>query len=377
MGPPTVSGERSEGLRLGRIAGIPIFLNPSWFLVFTLVTWSLASGYFPRLNPQWPASVNWGLALVSSLLFFTSVLAHELSHSLVALGSGLPIASITLYVFGGVARITEEPGEAAVEARVAAAGPLASFGLAVLFILLSFFPVGEFAVAVFRYLGTVNLLLAVFNLLPGFPLDGGRLLRAFLWHRWKDLTRATRAAARSGHILAYLFMAVGAGTLVLGGFIGGLWWLMLGWFLDNAARSGYQHVLVREALEDVRVGDLMQSDVVVVDADLTVSDFIDQYLLRHQQRSFPVWDGESLAGLVTLDDVRKVSVGEREAALVRDIMTGRQRLCLARAEDSAYDALRCMVTHDVGRLPVMVDDRVVGLISRDHLLRVVALRSER
>ncbi len=367
---------RSEGIKLGRVFGIPIYLNPSWFVVFLLVTWSLAVGYFPASHPDWATEAHWGLAATSALLLFVSVLIHELAHSLVALRHGLPIASITLYVFGGVARITEEPRQAGVEAQVAVAGPAASLGLAAAFALASRLPLPAPVLAIAGYLAIVNLLLAVFNMLPGFPLDGGRLLRAHLWQRWGSLTRATRAASRAGQALAYVFMAAGGLTLLLGGLVAGLWWLMIGWFLDNAARSGYQHVLVRQALEDVTVGQLMIRDVLSVERDVAVDQFIDDYLLRHPQRTFPVTEDGRLAGLVALEDVRRVAVSDRAGTTVGQIMTPRERLCLAAPDDSAYAALKCMVDHDVGRLPVMVDDSLVGLVSRDQLLRVVALKSE-
>lgn len=368
-------GQR-EGIYLTRVAGIPVYVNPSWFVVFTLVVWSLAWGYFPQLQPEWPQGAYWAVAVISALVFFLSVLIHELAHSLVALRHGIPIASITLYIFGGVARITEEPREPRVEFLVAGAGPAASLALAVLFLFISFLPLGEFVVVVTRYLGSINLLLAIFNMLPGFPLDGGRILRAYLWGRWDNLRRATKIAARTGHILAYMFMALGAITLLFGGFIGGLWWLMIGWFLDNAARSGYQHVLVREVLEKMTVKSLMQTDVMWVRGDLSVAHFIDQYLLRYPQRTFPVSRWGELIGLVTMEDVGRVSVDQRGGTQVEDIMTPREKLCVASPEDSAYDALQCMVNHEIGRLPVMRDEQVVGLVSRDQLLRAVALKPD-
>lgn len=368
--------DRSQGIYLTSIAGIPVFINPSWFVVFSLVLWSLAWGYFPRLYPDWPETAYWTVSFISALLFFLSVLIHELAHSLVALQHGVPIKSITLYIFGGVARMNEEPREARVEALVAAAGPLSSLGLAVMFLMISFLPLGVFVTVTARYLGTINLILAVFNMLPGFPLDGGRLLRAHLWGRWGNLRRATRIAARTGHILAYLFMGMGAVTLLFGGLIGGLWWLIIGWFLDNAARSGYQHVVVREVLEKLSVRNLMQTDVVWVPADLPASYFIDRYLLRYPQRSFPVSREGGLVGLVTMEDVGRVPVEDRNRVSIGEIMTPRDRLCIARPDDSAYEALQCMVNHDIGRLPVMTEERVIGLISRDQLLRAVALKPE-
>lgn len=245
-------------IKLGRVWGIPIGLHPTWFLIFIFVTFSLASGYFPAEYPQLPAWAHWGLGALTSILFFASVLAHELGHAWVALRSGIAVKSITLFIFGGAAHIASEPKSAGAEFRIALAGPAVSLGLAGLFgglfVLDQAVP---FLAAPSIYLARINLMLALFNMIPGFPLDGGRVLRALVWRYTGNLLKATRVASISGQVVAFIFMGLGALSLLQGQVFNGLWLGLIGWFLQNAAASAYAQMRFEQVLRDVTVAQVM------------------------------------------------------------------------------------------------------------------------
>ena len=242
-------------LSLGKVLGIPIQLHVSWFLIAILITWTLASGYFPQEYPGWQAATYWLVGAVTAALFFASVLIHELAHSVLALREKVPVKSITLFIFGGVAQIGSEPPTAGAEFRIAIAGPVSSLGLAAIFGGLGA-ALGDSAVlaAPLAYLGRINLMLAVFNMIPGFPLDGGRVLRAALWALGGNFQNATKWASRAGRAVAYGFILVGVGQVLLGGgLLNGLWIVFIGWFLNNAAESSYQQVVLRDIAERLPV----------------------------------------------------------------------------------------------------------------------------
>jgi len=359
-------------LRLGRIFGVPIGINYTWFVIFFLVAWTLVRGYFPLRHPGWPAGAYWAAGLITALLFFASVLAHELSHSLVAARKGISIRRVTLFIFGGVAEIADEPSSASDELQIALAGPAASFALAALFWAAG--RVGGYISAVGFYLSYINLMVGLFNLVPGFPLDGGRVLRAVLWGRWGDLHRATRYASMAGQAVAYLLILAGVGGIASGRLVTGFWWILIGWFLLEGARAGLRRIVVREALSDIPVGEIMNENVVTVDPGARLDEVIGSYFLRYDQGGFPVERGGRLVGFLTLQDIREVPGNRRSTLCVADVMTGLKELRVVRPEDSAYAALVRMGELHVGRLPVVKDGKLVGIVSRDHLIDAMQLK---
>jgi Zn-dependent protease/CBS domain-containing protein len=383
-----------RGFRLARVAGIDVYLDWSLLIIFTLVTVNLGAGVFPAWHPDWSAATHWLTALGAAVLFFASVLTHELSHALVGRTHGIEVPRITLFVFGGVAQMREEPRTWRAELWMAIVGPLTSFAIGAVCLALVvamgapleldaddptrvFAMLGPFE-TLLLWLGPVNTMLAIFNLVPGFPLDGGRVLRAALWGATGDLRRATRWASRTGRFFAWLLIAAGVSMLfgltvpVFGsGAIGGLWLTLIGWFLNNAATTSYRQLVVRDALEGVPVAKLMLADVLTVAPDLSVEQLVDDYLLRSDQRAYPVVDGQRLVGMVCLQDVRKVPRREWPAARVRNIMT--TKITTVGPSEPASEALSALSQQHVNQLPVVETGRLRGLIRREDLLRWLSI----
>ncbi len=361
-------------LRLGRILGIPVAVNYTWFIAIWIGAWSLAGSYYPERAPGFDSTTYWIMGVTSALLLFASVLVHEFGHALTARRFGIRTRVIVLFLFGGVAQIAEEPPTPRAEFLVALAGPLTSLALsAILYLISPAFgtrPLGS----VVQYLAYVNVMLAVFNLVPGFPLDGGRVLRAALWRSSGSLERATRTAARTGQVIAMLF--IGAGLLLLfRSILAGLWLVLIGWFLDTGAQSSYQQVVLRQGLGDVKVGDIMSRDLHSIDPNLTVERAISEYFLPFKHGGFPVVFGDHLVGIVTLQDVTAVATERRASTTIREIMTPRDRLKTVSVNDSAYAAFARMSQGNIGRLLVLdADDTLTGIVTRSDLLHVLRLR---
>lgn len=369
-----------NALRLGRIWGIEIGIDWSWFLVFALVTWTLSAHVFP-LEYRGSPSVYWLTGVLTSLLFFASVLAHELGHSVVALRTGLPVRSITLFIFGGVAQIAREPSRPSQEFLIAVAGPLVSVALGTLFGLLaqaapSPSPLGALA----GWLARINFLLALFNLLPGFPMDGGRIVRAALWGVTGDLLRATRIASWAGRGIAYLIMLAGVLLAFLrGDWLSGLWFVFIGLFLENAASASYQQLALREALRRHRAREVLHpvDGLVVVPPDLPLEALVQEYILRTGRRCFPVIDAYGqLRGIVTLHHVKEIPREAWASTTVGEAMTPREQVVKV-SPDTPLDALLERMSVDgVNQVLVVEDGRFRGLVSRDQLVEFMKTRAE-
>jgi Zn-dependent protease len=364
--------------RIAKIFGIDINIDSSWLIIFVLITWTLAGSYFPTQYPDWDSWLHWTVGVMTSVLFFTSVLAHELAHSLVAIRQGEKVRSITLFIFGGVAQITEEPGRALKEFFMAIVGPLSSLAIALAFGILWLVargfsePVGALA----RYLAMINASLAFFNLIPGFPLDGGRVLRALIWGISGNLRMATLVASWFGQGIALLFMLWGVWQVFTGAFINGLWIAFIGWFLRNASISGYRQVVMRDMLRDIRVEDLMSRDFEKVSPALTIQQIVDDYVLRRRDHAYPVADNDHLRGIICLHDIKAVPRQQWTSTMVREVMTPWEKLAMVSAEDNGNTVLAFMNTHDVGQLPVVEGDRVIGMLRRGDVIRFMQMRGE-
>jgi Zn-dependent protease len=357
--------------------GIPIRVHSSWFLVVALITWSLAGGYFPQEYPGWATATYWSVGVITAILFFASVLIHELGHSVVALREGVPVRSITLFIFGGVAQIGGEPPTARAEFRIAIAGPLTSLGLAGIFGLLGL--AGAFSpvlAAPVTYLGRINLMLALFNLTPGFPLDGGRMLRAVLWGLGGSLRQATRWASAISQGVAFLFILFGVWQMFLGDFLNGLWIAFIGWFLNNAAESSYRQVVLRDRLVGVTARDVMAQECPTVSGDLRLDRLVDDHILNTGCRYFFVTQNGGLQGLITLHNVKKTPRDRWKEIAVRQVMTPVDALFWAGPDEDMWVLLHRMDKADVNQVPVMADGHLVGMITRERLLRHIRIRSE-
>lgn len=388
-----------SGFTIGRLFGIQINLDWSWIFIFLLVTWNLAAGVFPAWHPDWSAALAWGLAAAASLLFFVSVLIHELSHSLVAKANGLPVRNITLFLFGGVSNIEREPPSPKIEFLMAIVGPLASLLLGAIFLMLAVMRLGEGSDLILSpmqtmsrmdplstlllWLGPVNIVVGLFNLIPAFPLDGGRVLRSALWAATKSLRQATQWASATGQFIAWLFI-VGGIAMAFGvvlpffgtGLISGLWLAFIGWFLNNAAIVSRRQVVVQDLLEDVPVSRLMRFDVVTVPPELPVSNLVYDVLMNTDERSFPVMSEGRLVGMVCLQDIRKFPPQSWDQITVAQLMTPADQLAVTTPEENAVAALDKLARRDVRQVPVVEEGRLVGLLRRRDILRWLQLQSE-
>ena len=371
---------RPNGVDLFKIAGIQIAIDYSWIVVFLLVCWSLSAGYFPHEYPGYGWAQYLVVGVVATLLFFASVVTHELAHSLVANRLGQPVRRITLFIFGGMAHLSRQPSNASAEIQISAVGPLTSLALGALFWVCTRIAVGSglplLWAAVFKYLAFVNVALALFNLLPGFPLDGGRVLRGLLWRRSGNLRAATARAADWGAGIAFGLMALGLVEILGGALIGGLWLIFIGMFLRGAARAGYHGVVVEQALGGATVRDLMVSDPVIVPGDRTVSQAIEEHFLRHGFGGFPVGEPGQIEGLVSLAQIKHCPADQRAHRQVREVMRPADAAVTIAATASVSDALRQMVTADSARLLVTDGGRVIGLITLSGLTRFIQLKTE-
>ena len=370
-----------NALRLGKIFGIEIGLDYSWFVVFALVTWTLSAFVFPSFYPAWPLATYWLTGLLASLLFFASVLAHELAHSVVALRTGLPVRSITLFIFGGVAQIAREPSRPAQEFLIAIAGPIMSISLGLFFGLFALVAhPGSPLAALSGWLSRINFLLALFNLLPGFPMDGGRVLRALLWRATGDLLRATRVASWTGRGIAYLIMLAGVlMAFLLGDWLSGLWFVFIGLFLDNAATSSYQQLALREMLHHHTARELLalQRELLSVPPELTLEQLVREYILTTGKRCFPVVGPYGrLLGIVTLHHVKEIPQEAWPAVTVAEVMTPVERAIKVSPDEPLDKLLEQMSVDGVNQVLVVQDGRLVGLISRDQLVEFIKTRAE-
>lgn len=366
-------------IRLGRIFGIPIEVNYSWFLVFLLVTVSLASEY-GRLYPHWPDAQRWGLGLVTSLLFFASVLAHELSHSIVAVRVGIPVHRITLFVFGGVSQISREASRPSIEAAIALVGPLCSLAIAgaAYGISIVLQPLSEQLFAIVIVLVPINIVLGIFNLVPGFPLDGGRVLRAMVWAISGSYRKATVVAARTGQIIAFAMIVGGIAWALWdrASFISGVWLAFIGWFLAQAASSSLYQLHFREGLSGYRAQDVMVRDFPTVDEGLTLDRLVEGHLLATANRCFVVMGMAGFRGLVTVGDVKNVPRTQWPITAVGQVMTPMERLKTVRPDAEAIAVLELMESGGISHVPVVENGRFLGLVTREQLVRLARLRKE-
>ena len=326
--------------------------------------------------------MDWIVGAVSALLLFVSVLLHELSHSYIAKKNGLPIARITLFFFGGVSEMTEEPQDAALEVRMAAAGPLTSFAIAGVLGALWYvggytgFPVA--VMAVLRYNAFINVALGAFNLIPAFPLDGGRVLRGGLWQSSKNLLKATRKATRVSEILSLLMIFAGLSLIVLNpdNIVNGIWIIFLGWFIRSGAETSLRQTQMTEALHGVSVGDIMTRNLLTVAPNLTVQQLVNDYFLVHPHGGYPVVQNDKLQGVVTMGSVRSIPREKREFETVAQAMVPYERIVTINSTASAAEAMRKMAQNQIGRLVVTEGDRILGIVTRGDLMKTIRTRQD-
>lgn len=363
-----------HGIPIGRIFGISIDLDYSWFLIIGLLTWMLAASYYPQQFPGWPAGEYWFVGLITAVLLFASVLVHELAHSMVAKGYGIAVPRITLFLFGGVAQIATEPPNAAAEFWIAIAGPVTSFALAALcWEVEPLFSAPQASYALVEYLALINLVLALFNLIPGFPLDGGRVFRAILWRTTRSYHRATVAAAVSGRFFGFLLIFIGIWQALTGDLGDGIWVAFIGWFLESAAGSQLQQETLRNLLGDHRVADAMERNFARAPGDMTLQELVDRYILAANAHAVVVPGPDGKAGVVTLATVRGTPSDTWPATMASQVMTPLQTMDATRPGAILWSALEKMGRDGVNQLPVVDENGVVGILSREDVLHYLSV----
>jgi Zn-dependent protease/CBS domain-containing protein len=387
----------NKGIQIARIFGINIRLDWSWLLIFVLIVWNLAT-VFSGIHAEWGTLLNWGMAILAAILFFASILLHELAHSLVAKARGIPVSQIRLFLFGGVSNIEREPPSPGIEFFMALVGPLTSLVLGFVLIAIGnmITPIGQavtnpsqlFAqwnplTTLLMWLGSINILLGVFNLIPGFPLDGGRILRSLFWVGSKDLRKATRWASWVGQGIAWLMILTGI-AMVFGvqipffgsGIISGLWLVFIGWFLNSNAAASYRQIVIQDILEDVPVERLMRPNPPTVPSSISVDSLVQDGIMATDDHAFPVVDENRLVGLVTIEDIRGIPRSSWNSTTVRQIMTPKDQLVSVTLDEDAAEALNKLQTRDVNQLPVMRDGSLAGLLRRRDIIKWLQLHSE-
>ncbi len=386
-----------NGFRLGKIFRIDIHINWSWFVIFLLVAWSLAVT-FGQIHRTWTFEMRWGWAFLTSFLFFVSVLAHELAHGLAAQARGIPVKSITLFMFGGVAHIQHEPSTPGEELFITIVGPLTSLFLGAIFILLGANSILLFSDAlhassilsqlqpfrtILAWLGSVNIMVGLFNMIPAFPLDGGRVLRSVFWAFTNDIRKSTRWASILGQIIAWSFILAGTAMMFgvpipfLGtGLFNGLWIIFIGWFLNNAAANGYRQAEIQEILEDIPVRRVMQTQVPMVSSETMVNDLVNYRFQQLDGQTLLVTAGEEVVGVVAMNDIEKSEKTKWASTSVGQIMTPVSQLEYVTPDQDAADAFDHLQRLDLRQIPVRFNDQVIGLLQKKDILRWLQFQSE-
>jgi Zn-dependent protease/CBS domain-containing protein len=376
--------------RLFRIAGIDIGVHYTWLFIFILISWSLAQGLFPQQHPGWSTLTYWAMGIFTALALFISVLLHELAHSLVANARGMKVGSITLFIFGGVSNLEEEPAKPRTEFAMAIVGPLTSLVLGFILWGLAFALAGapvsftdlidgaKFSsplASVIGYLGWINILLAIFNMIPGFPLDGGRVLRSILWGSTGSLRKATNAAAIVGRLFGWAFIAYGVFQVLGGNWLGGIWIAFIGWFLSSAADASRRELTLREHLSGIKVKDVMNTQPGGVGPETTVEEVVGNIFRRLHGRAVPVCQNDKLLGIITIDDVKKLPREQWAVTPVERIMT-REPLYTVSPEDGLHNAFKMIAQHAINQVLVTLDGKCIGMLSRADIIAHLQLSQE-
>lgn len=356
-------------IRLGKIFGIPIGVDYSWFLVFILFTWTFAVGYYPSEFKNWSTAQYWIVGAITAFMLFVSVLLHELGHSLVALRYKIPVRNITLFIFGGISQISEEPVSALSEFWITIAGPIISFVLAGIFALLTLITSG-FAplLAIVKYLAYINLILGLFNLIPGFPLDGGGVLMSIIWGATHNRHRALLIASGVGSFVAYLFIVYGVFQLFSGNVVNGLWIAFVGWFLVTAARGQVTQERVKGLLSGHKVSEVMSQNYTIVQADTTLQTLVDEHILGGSRRSFIVERGTEVVGLLTVHRLRDIPKDQWAATTVAQVMIPCEQWKELTMDTELWEAMQQMDRNGVNQLPVMTGVHIEGMLTREDII---------
>ena len=365
-------------IRIGRIFGFEINVHWSWLFIFFLVTWTFATGILEQFYPEWTGSRRWVVGAGISVIFFLSILLHEMSHSLLARRYGIPVTSISLFVFGGVSNLSKEPENARQEFWIAFVGPFTSLALALLFAVgyFALTPLDDGAGGVSANLAVINLGIGIFNLVPGFPLDGGRILRSVFWYQKRDLLTATRLASTVGQLVAYLIMTLGVASFFFFSVVTGVWFFLIGNFLRSASAASYEQLFLDRVLKGVPASAVATQDYVTIAPDLSVGELVEDHVLTGNGRCFPVVAGEQLLGLVTLTDLKKVPRADWGKTTVYRVMTPFADLQTVTMRDDLPKVLAAMASADINQVPLVEGKLLLGLIHRANVIQYIRMRQQ-
>jgi Zn-dependent protease/CBS domain-containing protein len=367
-------------IALFKLLGFEVRIDLSWFILAVLITWSLAKSFFPYYFKDLPDSTYWWMGVAGTLGLFISIVLHELSHSLVARRYGIPMKGITLFIFGGVAEMDEEPPSPKAEFLMAIVGPLASIVIALvsytIYLLGKQYGWPVPVNGIFLYLGIINMVLAVFNLLPGYPLDGGRVLRSALWHWKKNIRWATRISSQIGAAFGLGLIILGVVSFIFGNLIGGIWWVLIGFFLRNASLMSYQQLFIRKALEGEHVRRFMKTDLVTVSASMSIEELVEDYIYKHHFRMYPVLDNSKLIGFVTTRMVKEIPKEDWKLRKVGDIVRPYSDENTVRTDTDAMEALSKMYQSGNSRLMVLEDGKLAGIITLKDMMSFLSIKMD-
>ncbi len=367
-------------VKIGTIRGIAIEVNVSWLIIFTLITVMLATSFFPLNYPDWDPTLYWIIGALMAIMLFVSVLLHELSHSLVAIKNGIEVKRITLFIFGGVAQIETEPDEPIKEFKIAIAGPAMSLFLSLFFSALASLATAsgasEYLIVPLTYLATVNLVLAIFNLVPAFPLDGGRILRAIIWHYKGNLRLATKIASNMGGFFGYFLMFSGIFIALSGDIVGGVWFIFIGWFINQASQASYQQTMVTDIFKKIKIKEFMTTDVIVVEYHKTLQELVDEYFYVYKFASFPVRRMDEIFGVVSVNDIKSIPRDRWQETLVTEIARPLTDDMEISPDCTVTSSLNKLSKNGLGRILVMEDDKLLGIVSNTDVLNYIRIHSE-
>ncbi|NQT66295.1 MAG: site-2 protease family protein [Actinobacteria bacterium] len=369
-----------SSIKLFKVFGIEIRLDYSWFIIFALFAYYFGFIYFPSVLPGLNKGLLILITIVTVILFFTSVLIHEMSHSLVARRRGTSVKRITLFIFGGMAQIEKEPETPYSEFIMAIAGPTASFVMGIIFGVVWIFTVNIAPVREpVKYLAIINIMLGVFNMLPGYPLDGGRVLRSIVWRVTGNLERSTFIASTAGRVIGFMIIAVGIFFIFMGNFLNGIWLAFIGWFIQSSAKMGYRQLIFETSIKGIKVRDVMNENIVNVTKDITIQDLVDDYFMKYRFGRFPVIEDEKtqrFIGVISLHDIKGVSKEEWPKVKIGDIVKSVSESEKVDMSMEISDAIKRMGKNDLGHLAVMYGDKLRGIITKSDVMRFIKIRSE-
>jgi len=367
-------------ITLFKLFGFEVRLDLSWFILAILITWSLAKSFFPLYFKDLPESTYWWMGVAGTLGLFISIVLHELSHSLVARRYGIPMKGITLFIFGGVAEMDDEPPSPKAEFFMAIVGPLASIVIALvsytIYLLGKQYGWSAPVNGIFFYLGIINMVLAIFNLLPGYPLDGGRVLRSALWHWKKNIRWATRISSQIGAAFGLGLIILGVASFIFGNVIGGIWWVLIGFFLRNASQMSYQQLFIRKALEGEHVRRFMKTDLVTVSSSMSIEELVEDYFYKHHFKMYPVLDNSKLIGFVTTRMVKEIPKEDWKLRKVEDIVRPCSNENTVSTDTDAVVALSKMYQSGNSRLMVLEDGKLIGIITLKDMMDFLSIKMD-